>query len=492
MKYKRRSMTDLPKQELTLLIKKLGSQSDFAVARDFNLKPFEVKILRQQKNIPSVNEEAPYQHFKWTDKKIKVLGTVSDVTLANKWNTTRNIIHSKRKLLGIPHFQIKTLEHKSIADYHIWTANEIKLLGTMFDTQLAPIVGLAPCTVTNYRNSLGIEAFSERGPVIWTGIMLRNLGEMSDKDFSEYFEVSPLTTCCKRILMDIPSFTTGDLTPIPILVDAAIKKLGTQTDASLSKEYKRARYIIRLHRHIRGIEPFKGVAKSKYNWTKSIIKKLGIIGDSDLARLTGITKEMVRQKRLQLGIKTANRQENIKWSEAMIKQLKLMEDSYLAQGLKITVKTVTQKRESLGIKAHIGPKKWTTRELKLLGTDTDVNIANQLSLSASLIARQRKILNIPSFKGSKPFKWKKSSLAMLGKFTDADIAFELGINASTIWKKRKELNIEPSNLKGHGNWRDPAMLNKLGKIPDEKLGNLIGISALAVKAKRNAMGIAPF
>ena len=77
-------------------------------------------------------------------------------------------------------------------------------------------------------------------------------------------------------------------------------------------------------------------------------------------------------------------------------------------------------------------------------------------------------------------------------YEDADIAFELGVHASTVWKKRKELNIEPCELQGHGNWRDPKLIAKLGKMPDEKLGALIGISALAVKAKRNSMGIAPF
>ncbi|BCE03341.1 hypothetical protein [Marinicellulosiphila megalodicopiae] len=491
MKYSRVSLKDLSKQELKQLTKQLGSQSDFSIAREFNLKPFEVKILRQQKNIPSVNEDCANKKLNWTDSKIKLLGTTTDVKLAQKWGSTRSVIYSKRKLLGIPPFQPETLEYKSIADYHIWTAKEVALLGTMFDTEVASIVGLAPCTVTNYRNSLGIEPFSERGPIIWTDIMLRNLGEMSDKEFSEYFEVSVTSICCKRILMQIPSFGTGQLTKPPILTPQAIAKLGTQTDASLSKKYKRARYIFRLHRHLRGIAPFKEEAKSKYNWTKSIINKMGVIGDSEIARQTGIPKVMVRQKRKKLGIKTADRQQNITWTDSMVKQLKLMEDKYLAQALKVTVETVTQKRESLGIKAHIGSKKWTASELKLLGTDTDVNIANQLSVSSSSILRQRKLLNIPSFKGSTPFKWKKSAIAMLGKFTDADIAFELGVHASTVWKKRNELNIEPCNLKGCGNWRDPKMLNKLGKIPDEQLGELIGITALAVKSKRQSMGIAP-
>ncbi|BCE01358.1 hypothetical protein [Marinicellulosiphila megalodicopiae] len=301
MKNNHLKIQDLPKKQFNKFIKLLGKLSDEDLAGKFNLSSRHVKRLRQSKSIKIFNDTKI--EFVWSPSKIKLLGTTYDTNLAAKWRTKKHVIQNKRSQLGIKPYSLPPLaKFKGSYSPHHWTEHELSLLGTMHDTELAPIIGLSGCSITAFRNSIGIEPFSERAPINWTDQMLRYLGEMPDIEFAETFGISELSTSTKRILMKIPSYGTGNLTRTPHLCDEAIQELGNDTDFNISKKYKRARYIIRLHRQLRGIPIFERTRKSKYNFTASIIKKLGKIPDSDISRSTDIPPQIIGYHRRKMGI----------------------------------------------------------------------------------------------------------------------------------------------------------------------------------------------
>lgn len=425
----------------------LGSMGDFSLARAFNVKPSALKILRKKLGIKGVGETFQTGSIQWTPSKIKKLGSTFDTQLAREWRVRPGIVTDKRNSLGIPPYQQQELPtgdkgHKK----HIWQPEEIALLGTDFDTIIADNVGLSPSTVTHYRNSIGIDPYSERSPIEWSQEMLDRLGEVSDLEYAEYFGISYVAARCKRILMDIPNPVTGELTPLPQLSDAVIKKLGKVTDLEISQKYNLTRAKIRLIRQYHGIPPFSPPKKGrKYDWNKKLINKMGKSSDRDLAIEFNIPKGLISMKRRQLGIPLYQAAASIDWTPIMLKQLPLMGPSYFAQSFKVDLRVVRQKLAELNITAHQGAKQWLDEELTLIGTNTDAHIAKLLGLNTTLVRLKRHELGIASFRKSGPFDWKPKDIELLGKYTDAEIGYQLGLHPSAVGGARNRLKIPPCN-----------------------------------------------
>lgn len=421
----------------------LGSMGDFSLALHFGVKPSAVKKLRKSLAIAGVSDSFQHSSISWTKSKIARLGTVYDTHLAREWEVRKGLVTEKRNSLGIPMFKNAVLPTGDKAKKeHIWKPEEIALLGTDFDTTIATKIGLAPSTVTNYRNSLGIDPFSERGPLEWSTQMLNHLGEVSDQEFAEYFGISYIAARCKRILMDIPNALTGELTPLPKIPAQAMKKLGKVTDQAICKQYNSSRYIIRMLRQYQGIPIFDAPPKNhKYQWSPAIIKQLGKADDRTLAHKFNIPKRLITRKRNDLGIPLYNTATHINWTPAMLKQLPLMAPGYFAQAFKVDISMVRKKLAQLNLPSHSGAKKWLDEELALIGTDTDVNIAKVLALNTTHVRLKRNELGIPSFRPSGPFNWRPHQIALLGKHPDVDIAYKIGIHPSAVFTQRARLGI---------------------------------------------------
>jgi len=83
-------------------------------------------------------------------------------------------------------------------------------------------------------------------------------------------------------------------------------------------------------------------------------------------------------------------------------------------------------------------RRWTHEEEKLLGTDTDENIARRLGRTVDSVGGHRSSLGIPP--KIEP-AWTPEEEAMLGKFPDKALAARFGVCRSAIHWRRKKLGI---------------------------------------------------
>jgi hypothetical protein len=91
---------------------------------------------------------------------------------------------------------------------------------------------------------------------------------------------------------------------------------------------------------------------------------------------------------------------------------------------------------------------WSTKQLDLLGTAPDHDIAKVFGVSPPSVSRKRTELGIPPFaRAGTPIDWTAEKLALLGTAPDGDVAEQLGISKWSVLGKRTELGV-PAYRKG--------------------------------------------
>lgn len=93
----------------------------------------------------------------WSDEEIAMLGTMSDVDLAEKLGIPKANVTSRRHKLGIAPFNA----HKSITT-RPWTDKEIALLGAMPDASVAHMTNRALNSVQQMRHRMRIPAYNKK------------------------------------------------------------------------------------------------------------------------------------------------------------------------------------------------------------------------------------------------------------------------------------------------------------------------------------------
>jgi hypothetical protein len=95
---------------------------------------------------------------------------------------------------------------------------------------------------------------------------------------------------------------------------------------------------------------------------------------------------------------------------------------------------------------------WTENEIALLGTDTDKAIAAKIDRSPLCVTQKRHRLGIPAFYKPTPTykqkKWTTEDIALLGTDTDVAIAKKTGRTQPSVLQKRMSLGIPKFNNKG--------------------------------------------
>lgn len=106
------------------------------------------------------------------------------------------------------------------------------------------------------------------------------------------------------------------------------------------------------------------------------------------------------------------------------------------------------------------------------------------------------LLNMKEYSTGNPgvgrVNWNDEALALLGKRTDTAIAAILGCNRQTVAYRRELLGIPrlPDPHKAPNEiLLDSDTLGKLGKEPDYKIAQVLGISKFVIAKHRNRMGI---
>src|SRR5437867_11729642 len=130
------------------------------------------------------------------------------------------------------------------------------------------------------------------------------------------------------------------------------------------------------------------------------------------------------------------------WTVAEVEKLGRVPDSVLAERTGHTIKEVAAERDARGINVNTGPRRWTARELKLLGTMADRDIGQLLRRSRWSVNRQRRLLKIPAFKPKAKFKyWSPEEIRLLGTMPDEELAVKLNRTVDSIKGERFALGI---------------------------------------------------
>lgn len=191
--------------------------------------------------------------YDWTPQNIALLGTMTDQEVADRIGGKADAIREKRLSLGIKAYkpQASPVKGKPRPNFN-WTEQAVALLGTKPDKLVAQELGLAITTVALKRRSLGIEGLKSRRP--------------------------------------------------PIEIPAKLKRqLGKSSDASIALKLGVSTSAVSRYRRRLGIEPFM-----EHNQLPSEADALlGKMSDRQIAKRFGVSTNWVRERRIKLGIEVA-------------------------------------------------------------------------------------------------------------------------------------------------------------------------------------------
>lgn len=475
------------------LLAALGTMSDFKVAATFGVRPYQVRDLRVLHQIPTVHAAIERSSFEWTAKADALLGTMPDTQVASLLETTRAIVNARRYQLNILAFTPPIFEilRKGSA-HHQWTSEEDLHLGTDFDNIIAEKLNVNHLQVTHRRYQLGVDPYRRSVTIEWSEQMLDNLGEISDKDFAEYFEICVASVYLKRLLLSIPALNAIDAPAPPSIPSAVVNLLGIKSDVELAKTFDISRWPIRVNRLFRGLAAAPKLPReNQIKWTPEQEAMLGTVSDREIAKMMAVSPMSVKYRREALHIKPYRILPEPQWNALRLSALGRSEDLALAQMWHCEVAAVRHKRESLNIPLHHGSRRWLASELALLGTLSDQQTGKLIGISSTAVRNKRIEMKIKPLLSGKPFRWTKKRLALLGTMADERLAYRFKVTSNVISKQRIKLNI-PIWTGHQGTWANPEAVAKLGTMPDPMLAKQLGITAPAVFCKRKALGIPAF
>lgn len=246
----------------------------------------------------------------------------------------------------------------------------------------------------------------------------------------------------------------------------------------------------------RTIEVVRKPSQTPFRWTRRLLAQLGKVTDQALARKAGVHKKTVYEERHRRGIPAYRRlRPRVEWTDEMIAELGRDTDRNVAAVLDVHVASVRRKRVLLGIPSFtaqeprgLEPRHWTQKELALLGTRSDYEIAELVGVAPGTVQFKRTLLGIPPF-GRRPEKivWTKQMLSLLGKVNDSEIAERFGVNPSSVKIKRDRLRIPPFVDKR--GVVATAELLELIRNPSVEVTELTGLKAATIQKLRLEHGI---
>jgi hypothetical protein len=161
--------------------------------------------------------------FVWSKKALSLLGKSSDPSVARELGLPIYTVRWKRMVLGIAPAHSKREKLK-------WTARNFALLGKISDSELANRLGLARDTISTKRRSLGIPTVSTYRRFDWGAEMLKDIRALKTTVFAKKYNMSPSAVSQKRRQLELCQYPRGIIWPPTVL-----KLLGTASDLSIAK-----------------------------------------------------------------------------------------------------------------------------------------------------------------------------------------------------------------------------------------------------------------
>lgn len=134
----------------------LGTDKDAVLAERWGTSAKTVNLKRNSLGI------AAFGHVEWTAEMLAALGQHSDASLATQWGISKASVVAKRGALGIAPQD----SSRGKQSQHSWQPNEVMLLGTASDADVAAQLGLSLAAVRNARMARGIAPARPNKPPI--------------------------------------------------------------------------------------------------------------------------------------------------------------------------------------------------------------------------------------------------------------------------------------------------------------------------------------
>lgn len=182
-----------------------------------------------------------------------------------------------------------------------WSPDEVLLLGSMPDSQLAKQLGIRSWQVSWRRRFLNIPAFrfvSER--YAWTAQWQALLGTMPDSKLAKRMGVRKHVVLTERMRLKIKPYEVHTTTEWD---EAWTPLLGNQSDRALSEQLGIPMNVVTRQRWAKGIPPGRPMLSPRV-WIPEEIALLGTMSDNQLSEQLGCTREVVTAKRRNLGIES--------------------------------------------------------------------------------------------------------------------------------------------------------------------------------------------
>jgi hypothetical protein len=237
----------------------------------------------------------PHARHAWTAESIALLGTASDGEVGAALGISGSAVYHQRRLRGIaPFTEAPYLREPEFR----WTAEDVALLGTMSDGELAASLQISAGTVSRERRRLRIPAYRFKSPdVEWTAEMLELLGRVPDAEVARRHGIPVKAVKGKRRQLDIPCpVEWGAYLP----TDELRRLLALPSSEVRRRAGLHSTTILRLRDKL-GIETLPLWRP----WQPAEIALLGTAPDDEVATRLGRSVGGVRRKRWKLHIPAA-------------------------------------------------------------------------------------------------------------------------------------------------------------------------------------------
>lgn len=140
---------------------------------------------------------------KWTEEEVMLLGTEYDSAVAQKLERSRDSVAKKRLRLKISSYR------ESEGSYSRWTYAEIKLLSSKSTDEIVTMTGRSAHSVRLKRLEVNIRVGPKRR--VFTTQEIRMLGTMPDSQLGKILNRSINSIWKKRTGLGIPPFSRKDV-----------------------------------------------------------------------------------------------------------------------------------------------------------------------------------------------------------------------------------------------------------------------------------------
>lgn len=137
------------------------------------------------------------------------------------------------------------------------------------------------------------------------------------------------------------------------------------------------------------------------------------------------------------------------WTDESIKLLGTMSDQDLAEELNVGRRTVTAKRLELQVPAYVFQYHhvWTEHQIRKLGTISDTQLSAEEGIHVTAVGHKRQALEIPVFTPAIQ-DLSEDLKALLGVRPDAEIAGLSGLSVADVARIRKNKGLRSSSQRG--------------------------------------------